>query len=159
MWHFWHIVLSFSTCVGACNNHPTTTVTEPSHHPPDSAHPTLLLWSHMLPPPYSLEPIDHYSFAFWEYHINGIIRNITFWDCLLSLSMAPLRFIRVVMCFIRASHAALVVKNLPANAGDLRDTGSIPRWWKIPWRRKWQPTPVFLPGESHGERSLAGYSP
>ena len=30
---------------------------------------------------------------------------------------------------------------------------------KIPWRKKWQPTPVFLPGESHGERSLAGYSP
>ena len=28
----------------------------------------------------------------------------------------------------------------------------------IPWRRKWQPTPVFLPGESHGQRSLAGYS-
>ena len=30
---------------------------------------------------------------------------------------------------------------------------------KIPWRRVWQPTPVFLPGESHGQRSLAGYSP
>ena len=30
---------------------------------------------------------------------------------------------------------------------------------KIPWRRKWPPTPVFLPGESHGQRSLAGYSP
>ena len=30
---------------------------------------------------------------------------------------------------------------------------------KITWRRKWQPTPVFLPGESHGQRSLAGYSP
>ena len=29
---------------------------------------------------------------------------------------------------------------------------------KIPWRRKWQPTPVFLPGESHGQRSLLGYS-
>ena len=28
---------------------------------------------------------------------------------------------------------------------------------KIPWRRQWQPTPVFLPGESHGQRSLAGY--
>ena len=27
------------------------------------------------------------------------------------------------------------------------------------WRRKWQPTPIFLPGESHGQRSLAGYSP
>ena len=30
---------------------------------------------------------------------------------------------------------------------------------KSPWRRKWQLTPVFLPGESHGWRSLAGYSP
>ena len=30
---------------------------------------------------------------------------------------------------------------------------------KIPWRRAWQPTPVFLPGESYGQRSLVGYSP
>ena len=30
--------------------------------------------------------------------------------------------------------------------------------WEEPWRRKWQPTPVFLPGESHGQRSLEGYS-
>ena len=30
---------------------------------------------------------------------------------------------------------------------------------KIPWRRAWQPTPVFLPGESHGQRCLVGYSP
>jgi len=30
---------------------------------------------------------------------------------------------------------------------------------KIPWRRAWQPTPVFLPGESHGQRSLVGYCP
>ena len=30
---------------------------------------------------------------------------------------------------------------------------------KIPWRKTWRPTPVFLPGESHGQRSLAGYSP
>ena len=30
---------------------------------------------------------------------------------------------------------------------------------KIPWRRKWQPTPVFFPGESHGQRSLMDYSP
>ena len=30
---------------------------------------------------------------------------------------------------------------------------------KIPWSRIWQPTPVFLPGESHGQRSLVGYSP
>ena len=30
---------------------------------------------------------------------------------------------------------------------------------RVPWRRKWHPTPVFLPGKSHGQRSLAGYSP
>ena len=30
---------------------------------------------------------------------------------------------------------------------------------QLQWRRKWQPTPLFLPGESHGQRSLAGYSP
>ena len=30
---------------------------------------------------------------------------------------------------------------------------------KIPWRMKWQPTPVFLAGESHGQRSLMGFSP
>ena len=30
---------------------------------------------------------------------------------------------------------------------------------KIPWRRKWQPTPVFCPGKSNGQRSLAGYGP
>ena len=42
-----------------------------------------------------------------------------------------------------------VVKNSPANAGDV---GSIPGWvGKICWRRKWQPTPVFLPGKSHGQ--------
>ena len=33
-----------------------------------------------------------------------------------------------------------------------------PQIWKMPWRREWQPTPVFLPGESQGQRSLAGYS-
>ena len=48
---------------------------------------------------------------------------------------------------------ASVVKNLPNKTGDL---GSIPESKKIPWRRKWQPIPVFLPGRSHGERSLAG---
>ena len=30
---------------------------------------------------------------------------------------------------------------------------------KMPWKKAWQPTPAFLPGESHGQRSLVGYSP
>ena len=57
-----------------------------------------------------------------------------------------------------------VVKNSPANAGDARDLGTIlgsrdPWVGNIPWAKKWQPTPVFLPGDFHGQRNLAGYSP
>ena len=53
-----------------------------------------------------------------------------------------------------------VVKNMPANEADTRDTGSVPELGRsIHWRRKWQPTPMFLSGKSHGQRSLAGYSP
>ena len=57
------------------------------------------------------------------------------------------------------SPGGTVVKNLPANAGDIRDEGLIPGSGRFPRRRAWQPTPVFLPGESHGQRSLTGYSP
>ena len=55
-----------------------------------------------------------------------------------------------------------VVKNLPANAGDAGDSGDsgfYPWVGKIPWRRKWQPTPAFMPGKFYGQRSLVGYSP
>ena len=53
----------------------------------------------------------------------------------------------------------LVVKNLPANVGDIKDVGLIPGSGRFPWRKAGQPTPVFLPGESHGQQSLVGYSP
>ena len=59
---------------------------------------------------------------------------------------------------LRASQVAPVVKNSPVNARDLRELGSIPGSGGFPWRRGWPPTPVFLPGESNGQRSLAGYS-
>ena len=49
----------------------------------------------------------------------------------------------------------LLVKNLPAKAGD---AGSI-LGWEDSWRRARQPTPVFLPGEFHGQRKLKGHSP
>ena len=52
-----------------------------------------------------------------------------------------------------------MVKNLLANAGDTRDVGLIPGEGHDPWKRAWQPTPVFLPGKSHGQRSLVGDSP
>ena len=52
-----------------------------------------------------------------------------------------------------------VVKNIPVSAGHPGVVGSIPWVGKIPWRRKWQPTLVFLPGKFHGQRSLASYNP
>ena len=54
--------------------------------------------------------------------------------------------------------ASTVVQNLSANAGDAGDAGSIPELGRAPggWRRAWLPTPVFLPGEFHGQRSLVG---
>ena len=55
------------------------------------------------------------------------------------------------------SQVARVVKNPPTNAGDIRDAGSIPGWGRSPGGG--QPTPVFLPEESHGQRSLVGYTP
>ena len=57
-----------------------------------------------------------------------------------------------------ASQVVLVVKNLPANAGDVR-CGFDPWVRKIPWNKKWYPIPVFLPGKFHGERSTVGYRP
>ena len=55
----------------------------------------------------------------------------------------------------RDSLVAQMVKDPP----EMRGTGFNPWIGKIPWRKTWQPTPVFLPGECHGQRSLAGYGP
>ena len=52
-----------------------------------------------------------------------------------------------------------MVKNPLANARDVKRLRFDPWVGKIPCRRAWKPTPVFLPGESHGQRSLVGYSP
>ena len=53
-----------------------------------------------------------------------------------------------------------MVKNLPANSGNTRDVGFIPGSGRSPGVGNGNPlTPVFLPGELHGQRSLAGYSP
>ena len=51
---------------------------------------------------------------------------------------------------------SLVVKNLLANAGTHDRHGFDPWVRKITWRRTWKPTPVFLPGKSHGQREAGG---
>ena len=66
-----------------------------------------------------------------------------------------------IMCFpctiLWACQLALVIENLPTSAGDTRDPGSV--CGLEPWRRKWQLTLVFLPGEFHGQRNLTSYNP
>ena len=57
----------------------------------------------------------------------------------------------VYMGFLGSSDS----KESVCNVGDPL---SIPGWGRFPWRTEWLPTPVFLPGESPGQRSLAGYS-
>ena len=62
------------------------------------------------------------------------------------------------LCVQRASQVAQWGRSPP-----MQETQGMRQFdpWvrKIPWTRRWQPTPVFLPGESHGQRSLAGYHP
>ena len=60
---------------------------------------------------------------------------------------------------IGSSQVVLMVKNISAHTGNIRDAGLIPGLGRSPGRGHWQPTPGFLPGESHGQKSLVGYSP
>ena len=69
------------------------------------------------------------------------------------------RYLYIYEYLYGASQVALVVKNPPTNAGDEKRHGLDPWARKIPWRRACHPTPVFLPGESSGQRSLTSYSP
>ena len=63
-------------------------------------------------------------------------------------------YIMIIYCYL--CPVALVVKNRPARTGD-KKRGSLDPWvGKIPWTGAWQPTPVLLPGESLGQRNLAG---
>ena len=63
-------------------------------------------------------------------------------------------YIMIIYCYL--CPVALVVKNPPARTGD-KKRGSLDPWvGKIPWTGAWQPTPVLLPGESLGQRNLAG---
>ena len=59
--------------------------------------------------------------------------------------------------YIQASYMALVVKNPPAMK-EPQETWVQSLGQEDPWRRKWQPAPIFLPGKSHFQRSLVGYS-
>ena len=76
---------------------------------------------------------------------------------IIYLSIYPCIYLLIYLSSIYGGFpGGSVVMNLPDNAKRHR---FYPWVGKTSWRRKWQPTPVFLTGESHGQRSLAGYSP
>ena len=91
----------------------------------------------------------------WLYNLKCLI------DYFIALGFVYIIFFPLIrLKFLGAGN--YVFYQLPANAGDIREAirrhGFHPWVRKIPWRRAWQPTPVFLPGESHGQRSLVRYS-
>ena len=91
---------------------------------------------------------------------NGTNQDSNEWDPLRSLKTSSVMVAKLVPAPRNDCHNAL--------RQWLSDKGSVRQCWRckfdpwvrnIPWRRKWQLNPVFLPGKSHGQRSLVGYSP
>ena len=70
-------------------------------------------------------------------------------------TLMNLRIVKCLRCPRWSSLVAQTIKHLPK----CMRPGFNPWVRKIPWRKKWQPTPVSLPGKCHGQRSLVGYSP
>ena len=68
-------------------------------------------------------------------------------------SLSIIRYLSTYIVLSWGFPGGAMVKNLPASAGDSGDTSLNPESGRFLWRRKWQPTPVFLPGEPYGQRS------
>ena len=95
-----------------------------------------------------------HSFIFLHFCIYSFSLSLTqvFWmENAFYILSSPQSISIHIMHLYGVSRVVLVVKNLPARLN--------PRVRKIPWRRAWQPTPVFSARESHGHRCLAGYNP
>ena len=95
--------------------------------------------------------------GFWFSQSGTWFRNLQFyqvsrWPELLA--QGP-HFENIPITYTRTSLVAQLVKKLPA----VQETWVQFLGREAPWGRKWQPTPVLVPGESHGQRSLLGYSP
>ena len=107
--------------------------------------------------------LKHFFF-FLEGKTSGLACNIKalsfsgFWKFLFKIVIGHWGLVQF-SGYTGVSQVTLVVKNLPANGGATGETGSIPGLGRSPGAAAWQPSLIFLPGESHGPRRLAGYSP
>ena len=117
---------------------------QPSHPLPLPCSPALSLSQHQ-----SLTGVNkswQYNAPSWTHHPAPTFINS--WPILFSCSICS-------PCSLPGFPGGSVVKKICLPVWEMQ----IRPWiGKIPWRRKWQPTPVFLPGKFHGQRFLAGYS-
>jgi len=142
--------MNFHPCMDSCHQ----------HYKQDISLPTLLCFPLESQPPPPLTPGNHSSVLYpyslvmfrMSYKWNHILWKLSDFfhsaKCLWDSSELCQQFI--------SFYYWVVVKNPPARC---EQRGFDPWVGKIPWRRKWQATPVFLPGKSHGRRNLASYSP
>ena len=91
----------------------------------------------------------------YHHYVND--KTIDQWNCVcVCVCVCVLCVVcRELLLALLTSLVAQMVKHLPT-VGETQ-VGFL--GWEIPWRRKWHPTPVLLPGKFHGLRSLVGYSP
>ena len=107
-----------------------------------------------------LLPYQYAHFVYVNFNVSCLLMNEQYfvylwtnWKKYLHILIALLLFQQY--CNYRGFPGGSDGKESACNAGD---PGSI-YWGKIPWRREWQPTLVFLPGEFRGQRSLVSFSP
>ena len=105
----------------------------------------------------TLSPLTLSAFTLPPTHFMPITKSYQF-QFLNIFPISPHSPIWVLIALFSASQVALETKNPSANAGDIRDMGSIPGW-EDSLEESMATHTSFLPGESHGQRSLVGYSP
>ena len=90
---------------------------------------------------------------------NCVYRNIIYNTYIIIYILYGIYNTYIIIYILHGLPKWLSGKESACQCRSRRRFGFNPWVGKMPWRRKWQPTPVFLLGESHGQRSLVGYSP
>ena len=106
-------------------------------------------------------PVRESRLCFCLSRADCTVQLVSLPECGVQTAAQPDQIAYSVTSFEHRYHSlvALVGKKPPASVGRYKRLGFNPCVRKIPWRMAWQPTPVFLPGESQGQNKQAGYSP